>query len=126
MSKELESVTVTAIPETESKEEVHVNNPYGANPNPSKDRSFVAWFDKNDGPVERRLILKLDFLILSFACMGFWVRKLPKCVKFKSLTASQIMYIDRGILGNAYVSGMKEGEMFGQPMDVHAANAQQT
>lgn len=44
-----------------------------ANPNPSKERSFFAWFDKNDGPIERRLILKLDFLTLSFACMGFWV-----------------------------------------------------
>lgn len=44
-----------------------------ANTNPSKERSFFAWFDRNDGPIERRLILKLDFLTLSFACMGFWV-----------------------------------------------------
>lgn len=44
-----------------------------ANANPSEERSFFAWFDKNDGPIERRLILKLDLLTLSFACMGFWV-----------------------------------------------------
>lgn len=44
-----------------------------ANANPSKDRGFFAWFDNNDGPVERSLILKIDLLTLSFACMGFWV-----------------------------------------------------
>lgn len=87
-----------------------MNNPYGANPSPSKDRSFFAWFDKNDGPVERKLILKLDFLILSFACMGFWASR-PPSMKLKFLTTKQIMYIDRGILGNAYVSGMREGKI---------------
>ncbi|KIW13841.1 hypothetical protein PV08_06621 [Exophiala spinifera] len=97
MSKEQEAISVTAIRDSspESKEHTPVNNPYGANPNPSKERSFFAWFDKNDGPAERKLILKLDFFILSFACMGFW-----------------IMYIDRGILGNAYVSGMREDLKF--------------
>lgn len=50
----------------------HVARPT-ANASPSKDRGFFAWFDDNDGPVERKLILKLDLLNLSFACMGFWV-----------------------------------------------------
>lgn len=57
----------------QSKEDVSPNNDLRANPSPSAERSFFAWFDKNDGPVERSLILKLDFYILSFACMGFWV-----------------------------------------------------
>ncbi len=34
---------------------------------------FFHWFDPNDGPVERRLVLKLDFYILTYACVGFWV-----------------------------------------------------
>lgn len=74
MSKEQEGVAVIPIGESldGSKEDI----PSGierANPNPSKERSTFSWFDKNDGPVERRLILKLDLLTLSFACMGFWV-----------------------------------------------------
>ncbi|KAF2832391.1 MFS general substrate transporter [Ophiobolus disseminans] len=62
-----------------------------ANRNLRAKRAFFAWFDPNDGPAERRLIMKLDFFILSYAFVGFW-----------------ILYIDRGILANAYVSGMKE------------------
>ncbi|KIW82822.1 hypothetical protein Z517_02065 [Fonsecaea pedrosoi CBS 271.37] len=94
MSKQQEDVVVTAVAGSEvlsdSKEELPLTSEK-ANAHPAQDRGFLAWFDKNDGPVERRLVLKLDFTILSFACMGFWV-----------------MYIDRGILANAYVSGMRE------------------
>ncbi|KAF4873163.1 putative transporter SEO1 [Colletotrichum siamense] len=56
-------------------------------------KSFFAWFDRNDGPLERRVILKLDFFILTYAFVGFW-----------------ILYIDRGILTNAYISGMREAQ----------------
>lgn len=62
-----------------------------ANQNLGSKRAFFSWFDPNDGPAERRLILKLDFFILSYAFIGFWV-----------------LYIDRGILANAYISGMRE------------------
>ncbi|KAM5378134.1 hypothetical protein ACJZ2D_004592 [Fusarium nematophilum] len=54
-------------------------------------KKFLSWFDPNDGPLERRVITNLDFFILAYAFIGFW-----------------ILYIDRGILGNAYVSGMRE------------------
>lgn len=37
-------------------------------------KGFFAWFDPNDGPLERRVILKLDFFILTYAFIGFWVR----------------------------------------------------
>ncbi|KAH7361672.1 major facilitator superfamily domain-containing protein [Plectosphaerella cucumerina] len=53
--------------------------------------SFFSWFDPNDGPAERRLIMKLDFFILAYAFVGFWV-----------------LYIDRGLLINAYISGLRE------------------
>ena len=36
-------------------------------------KGFFAWFDPNDGPLERRVILKLDFFILTYAFIGFWV-----------------------------------------------------
>ncbi|KAJ4263445.1 hypothetical protein NW762_006264 [Fusarium torreyae] len=58
-------------------------------------KKFLSWFDPNDGPLERKLITKLDFLILAYAFIGFWV-----------------LYIDRGMLSNAYVSGMREDLKF--------------
>lgn len=41
------------------------------------EKVFLSWFDKNDGPVERRLITKIDFFILSYAFIGFWVFDSP-------------------------------------------------
>ena len=35
--------------------------------------SFFRWFDPNDGPLERRLITKLDIYILTFACAAYIV-----------------------------------------------------
>lgn len=40
---------------------------------------------------ERKLVQKLDWFILSFCCLMYWVN-----------------YLDRSNLSNAYVSGMKE------------------
>ncbi|KAJ4319199.1 hypothetical protein N0V84_006481 [Fusarium piperis] len=63
-------------------------------------KKFFSWFDPNDGPLERRVIKKLDFFILAYAFIGFW-----------------ILYIDRGLLGNAYVSGMREDlNLFGNEL----------
>ncbi|EXJ86819.1 hypothetical protein A1O3_03773 [Capronia epimyces CBS 606.96] len=63
-----------------------------ANRNAGKTKGhFFRWFDPEDGPLERRLLWKLDFYILAFACAGYIM-----------------FYIDRGILSNAYVSGMKK------------------
>ena len=36
--------------------------------------AYFRWFHPNDGTTERRLITKLDLSILTFACIGFWVR----------------------------------------------------
>ncbi|KAF4122226.1 MFS transporter, ACS family, pantothenate transporter [Geosmithia morbida] len=73
---------------------VEVGSEYQGNERPNRifgDKQFFSWFNPNDGPLERRLITKLDFFILAYAFIGFWV-----------------LYIDRGILSNAYVSGMRE------------------
>ncbi|PSN67125.1 pantothenate transporter-like protein [Corynespora cassiicola Philippines] len=45
----------------------------------------------HNAPGERKLVQKLDFFILTFCCLMYWVN-----------------YLDRTNLNNAYVSGMKE------------------
>ncbi|EPE02585.1 mfs transporter [Ophiostoma piceae UAMH 11346] len=54
-------------------------------------RKWYAWYADTDSPEERRLIAKMDLLIMSFAVLAYWAK-----------------YIDQGNLTNAYVSGMKE------------------
>ncbi|CAK7201604.1 hypothetical protein SEUCBS139899_004312 [Sporothrix eucalyptigena] len=54
-------------------------------------RKWYAWFAEIDTPEERRLILKMDALIMSFAFLAYWAK-----------------YIDQGNLTNAYISGMQE------------------
>jgi hypothetical protein len=55
----------------------------------------LTWGAPASTAVERRLIVKLDFFILSFCCLMYWVN-----------------YLDRANLNNAYVSGMKEDLRF--------------
>jgi hypothetical protein len=43
------------------------------NKNWSSKRSFFRWFHPDDGPDERKLLVKLDLYILAFACIAFWV-----------------------------------------------------
>ncbi|KAG5952878.1 hypothetical protein E4U53_007638 [Claviceps sorghi] len=49
------------------------------------------YFTRNYQPGERKLILKIDFFILTFCCFSYLVN-----------------YLDRSNLANAYVSGMKD------------------
>ncbi len=44
------------------------------NQNWASPSSFFRWFHPDDEPAERSLILKLDLSILTFACIGIWVR----------------------------------------------------
>ncbi|KAI1491257.1 major facilitator superfamily domain-containing protein [Biscogniauxia mediterranea] len=50
-----------------------------------------TWFTKDDTEEERRLITKLDWLIVPYAALSYWVK-----------------YIDQANLNNAYVAGLKE------------------
>jgi MFS family permease len=55
------------------------------------------WYDKGTSAKEKKLILKLDLLIVLFAVISYWAK-----------------YVDQANVGNAYVSGMREElEMFG-------------
>ncbi|CZS95252.1 related to permease of the major facilitator superfamily [Rhynchosporium agropyri] len=49
------------------------------------------WYAKDDTPEERRLIQKLDLLIVPYVVVAYWIK-----------------YIDQSNLNNAYVSGMQE------------------
>lgn len=51
----------------------------------------AAWGVPPDSKAERRLLLKIDWFILSYVCLMYWVN-----------------YLDRANLNNAYVSGAEE------------------
>jgi hypothetical protein len=58
---------------------------------PSERRKWYQWFAPTDTPAERRLILKLDGLIIVFVFLAYWAKVL-----------------DLSATSTAYVSGMKE------------------
>ncbi|KAG5942879.1 hypothetical protein E4U53_007146 [Claviceps sorghi] len=51
----------------------------------------IQWFSERDTREDRKVITKLDLLILPFALVSYWTK-----------------YIDQANLNNAYVSGLKE------------------
>ncbi|VVT55467.1 uncharacterized protein SAPINGB_P004611 [Magnusiomyces paraingens] len=55
------------------------------------EHKWYHWFDVNDSPEERRVIIKIDIVLCFFSFVMYWVK-----------------YLDQSNLNNAYVSGMKE------------------
>lgn len=51
----------------------------------------IVWGKPPTDPKEAKLLLKIDWLVLSFVCLNYWIN-----------------YIDRSNYANAYVSGMQE------------------
>lgn len=51
----------------------------------------AVWGVPPDTAAERRLLFKIDFFILTYVCLMYWVN-----------------YLDRANLNNAYVSGARE------------------
>ncbi|ORY14520.1 major facilitator superfamily transporter [Clohesyomyces aquaticus] len=51
----------------------------------------IHWFKEEDTPEERKLIVKLDLLIVPYVFLSYWVK-----------------YIDQANINNAYVAGLKE------------------
>jgi hypothetical protein len=58
---------------------------------PIRRQKWYEWFAPTDTPAERRLILKLDGLIIVFVFLAYWAKVL-----------------DSSATSTAYVSGMKE------------------
>lgn len=57
----------------------------------SKKPEFFFWNPPGRSSYENRLVLKLDFVVLTYVCLSFFVK-----------------YLDASNISNAYVSGMKE------------------
>ncbi|KAL1413284.1 hypothetical protein Q8F55_001040 [Vanrija albida] len=55
----------------------------------------LFWGKPPADPKERKLLVKLDLVILSYVCLSYWIN-----------------YVDRANLNNAYVTGMKEAVGF--------------
>ncbi|RDW64660.1 retrograde regulation protein 2-1 [Coleophoma cylindrospora] len=73
--------------------------------NKRRGRAWYHWYAADDSPEERRLITKLDLLIVPYAVVAYWIK-----------------YIDQSNLTNAYVSGLKEDLNFNsnQLVDLNA------
>lgn len=52
---------------------------------------FFFWYPSGTTSAEKKLLHKIDFFILSYACLGYFAK-----------------WLDQANLSNAYVSGMKE------------------
>ncbi|KAI1870376.1 uncharacterized protein JN550_005304 [Neoarthrinium moseri] len=57
----------------------------------NKARRWYHWYSPDDSPEERKLIAKLDLLIVPYAFILYWVK-----------------YVDQTNINNAYVSGMSD------------------
>lgn len=68
------------------------------------------WFDENDTPEERKLIWKLDLLIIPYAMLVYWVKYLDAANLSSSKPPSKHPLYTQVLIApdNAYVSGMKE------------------
>ena len=66
------------------------------------------YFTNNYRPDEALLLQKIDFFILTFCCLSYFVNYvcLP-CLDY-SIRSLTVIQLDRTNLGNAYVSGMRE------------------
>lgn len=53
--------------------------------------TWIHWYSKDTPSLEKKLVLKLDLIILVFGCLSFFTK-----------------YLDQQSITNAYVSGMKE------------------
>lgn len=96
------AVTATVEPEEEKTYEIRdeANRPwwklfdefeYRAKKEDQEGHKWYHWFDKDDTPAERRLIMKLDIILCAFSFLMYWVK-----------------YLDQTNVNNAYVSGMRE------------------
>lgn len=74
------------------------------------------WFSKYDTPAERRLLLKLDLLIIPYAFVAYWIKFVDQAniSKWHGTHYEHPLPVADGSLltDNAYVSGMKEDLQF--------------
>jgi hypothetical protein len=84
----VEAAETPVLEQSKSKENYEGDQTHGVEPARQK---WYQWFAPTDTPAERRLILKLDGLIIVFVFLAYWAKVL-----------------DSSATSTAYVSGMKE------------------
>lgn len=84
----VEAAETPVVVDSKSKENYEGDQTHGVEPVRQK---WYQWFAPTDTPAERRLILKLDGLIIVFVFLAYWAKVL-----------------DSSATSTAYVSGMKE------------------
>ncbi|KAJ5762338.1 uncharacterized protein N7511_005720 [Penicillium nucicola] len=87
----MESHTIEKVPHTTQAEENPVMKSESQHVSEHRRQKWYEWFAPTDTPAERRLILKLDGLIIVFVFLAYWAKVL-----------------DSSATSTAYVSGMKE------------------
>jgi MFS transporter, ACS family, pantothenate transporter len=102
------------------KESVHVKEAsVSTDTAPSQARiGWLHWHEPGTSPEEKRLILKLDWFLLSFSCLMYFIKQVraPKPgfqTQWLKLTLSRALQLDQNNVSNAYVSGMADDLGFG-------------
>ena len=78
-------------------------------------RAWYHWYAKDDSPEERKLIVKLDLLIVPYAVIAYWIKYIDQSnlSEYKALRPLNTLPLLFGFeandeIDNAYVSGLQE------------------
>lgn len=73
-------------------------------------RGWYHWYAKDDTPEERKLIVKLDLLIVPYAVVAYWIKYIDQSNLSELSHPPMLMQATNSNLeaDNAYVSGLKE------------------
>lgn len=86
----------TATPSIHDKSHQHTDDQTESSQNSSKISGWLHWHEPGTSAEEKRLIFKLDWFLLSYSCLMFFIKQ-----------------IDGNNVTNAYASGMSEELGFG-------------
>ena len=75
---------------------------------PSKSRKWyqIRWFQDYDTAEERKLIVKIDLLIVPYVFLSYWVKYIDQANISMSFTFADLPRLT--VIDNAYVAGLKE------------------
>ncbi|TVY41150.1 putative transporter [Lachnellula subtilissima] len=76
-------------------------------------RAWYHWYAKDDSPEERKLIIKLDLLIVPYAVIAYWIKYIDQSNLIHGNIISYLSWPNKHLQpANAYVSGLKEDLAF--------------
>ena len=83
-----------------------------AQPLAGKEKWF-HWHEPGTSKEEKRLIFKLDWFLLSYACLMFFIKQVGGFINERCREDADEMQLDQNNISNAYVSGMSDELGFG-------------